>query len=272
MDDYPNTLRANDLSELRQTARTAARVGGEVLLSWRGRFEVREKNRHDLVTDADIAAQRAIAETIAARFPEHQLLGEESADHTRPTDNEYCWIVDPLDGTTNYVHGFPAWCVSVAVCRGNTVLAGAIFDPIARELFSAAVGQGADLDGQSMSVSECTNAANALVASSLPATVWHDSPDLRNLVALATTCRGVRRTGSAALNLAYVASGRLDAFTAAQIFPWDAAAGVLLVTEAGGIVTGVGGEPFALYNPHFRATSTQSLHAELGELLVATDA
>ncbi len=268
MTDSPNILHGNELRGLRQTAKAAAIVAGEVLISWRGRFSVREKNRHDLVTDADVDAQRAVAQTIALRYPDHALLGEESDHHLRPGENEYCWIVDPLDGTTNYVHGFPAWCVSVAVCLGNTLLAAAIFDPVKNELFTAAIGQGADLDGQPLRVSDCESVANALVASSLPATVRHDSPDLRSLVALATTCRGVRRTGSAALNLAYVASGRLDAFTAAQIFPWDVAAGVLLVSEAGGVVTGVRGEPFELYNPHFRAASTPSLHAELGELLI----
>jgi myo-inositol-1(or 4)-monophosphatase len=269
MSSVPNDLRVNDLSDLRQTAATAARVAGQVLLDWRGRFGVREKNRHDFVTDADIAAQQAIADTIAARFVDHAFLGEESPRHDPPRDDQFCWIVDPLDGTTNYVHGFPAWCVSIAVCRGQLPLAAAIFDPLRDELFTAAAGLGAALNGATIAASDCQVVAESLVATSLPATVTPTSPDLLDLITVATLCRGVRRLGSAALNLAYVASGRIDAFCAAQTHPWDVAAGVLLVREAGGIVTGRQGQDFRLYDPHLCAASTQSLHAELIALLAA---
>jgi myo-inositol-1(or 4)-monophosphatase len=242
----------------------AARAGGQELTSWRGRFKTREKGVSDLVTDADVASQAAIQRIIAARFPNDAFLGEEQTSKSaRPQEDELIWIVDPLDGTTNYVHGYPNYAVSVAIARGSDVLAGVIYDPVRDQCFSAAKGQGASCNGEPLHASRTSNISEALVAVSLPARVRRDSPDLLDFIEATQVCRAVRRSGSAALNLAHVAAGALDAFWAAHIHPWDVAAGVLLICEAGGMVTGRNGKAFDLWNPHFVAAATQSLHREI---------
>ncbi len=236
-------------------------------MAWRGRFKTREKGVCDLVTDADLASQEAIRRTIAARFPDHSFLGEEqAAEPTLVGAEQLIWIVDPLDGTTNYVHGYPNYAVSVALARGREVLAGVIFDPVREQCFAAAAGKGASLDGAPLKTSGVSELNESLVAVSLPARVRRDSPDLLDFIEAAQVCQAVRRSGSAALNLAHVACGTLDAFWATHIHPWDVAAGVLLIREAGGIVTARSGAPFDLWNPHFLAASCPKLH---GDLLVA---
>jgi myo-inositol-1(or 4)-monophosphatase len=234
------------------------------LLSWRGRFRSREKGVTDFVTDADLASEAAIRRVVAQRFPEHTFLGEEQPPEELPSDPEQMtWIVDPLDGTTNYLHSYPHYAVSVAVARGREVLAGVIYDPVREECFSVAAGGGAWCNGLRLSTSDTRHVEAALVAVSLPARVRRDSPDLADFIEAAQVCRGVRRSGSAALNLAYLASGALDAFWATHIHPWDVAAGVLLVREAGGIVSGRGGGAFDLWNPHFLAAAGKELHEAL---------
>lgn len=251
-----------NLVALLETCETAARAGGRELLSWRGRFQSREKGVTDFVTDADLASEAAIRSIVNDRFPDHAFIGEEQPPDQFPADpNQITWIVDPLDGTTNYLHGYPHYAVSVAVARGNRLLAGVIYDPIADQCFAASAGRGAKCNGVTLRVSDTPHIGAALVAVSLPARVQPDSPDLADFVEAAQVCQGVRRSGSAALNLAYVASGALDAFWATHIKPWDVAAGVLLVLEAGGVVTGRDGSEFDLWNPHFLATATRPLHA-----------
>jgi myo-inositol-1(or 4)-monophosphatase len=256
----------HDLAELRFSCELAARAGGAALLAWRGRFVASEKKARDLVTDADLASQAAVARVLAERHPDHALLGEESPDAV-PPDRGYCWIVDPLDGTTNYVHGFPCYAVSVAVACDGRLLAGVVFDPLAEECFSAAVGCGATLNGQRLRVSDVQRIDHALVAVSLPPQLRRDSPDLLSFLQTAPLCQAIRRTGSAALNLAYVASGRLDAHWAHEIHAWDAAAGVLLVQESGGVCTNVAGAPFQLAAPHYLAAANRHLHAQLLPLI-----
>jgi myo-inositol-1(or 4)-monophosphatase len=256
------------VDELRQVGEAAARAGGRELLQWRGRFQTREKGVCDYVTDADLASQAAIREVIAARFPDHAFIGEEQPPDvfTGPPD-QFSWIVDPLDGTTNYVHNYPCYAVSVAVARGRELLAGVIYDPVADTMYAASAGQGAWCNGSRLEVSDIAQAADALVAVSLPARVDRSSPDLLDFIEATQSCQGVRRSGSAALNLANVASGTIDAFWASHIHPWDVAAGVLLVREAGGTVTGRGGEEFDLWNPHFLASAGQELHRHLLSVL-----
>ena len=145
----------------------------------------------------------------------------------------------------------PAWCVSIGVALGGEILAGAVYDPLKDELFTAAAGQGARLGDEPLAVSGCRRIDQALVSTSLPNTVAAGSPDLRTMLELSVQAQAMRRLGSAALNLAYLASGRIDAFSAAETHPWDVAAGLLLVREAGGVVTGIGGQPFELFDPHF---------------------
>lgn len=233
-------------------------------MAWRGRFQTRAKGIADLVTDADLASQSAIQRTIVERFPDHGFLGEESTGIAFSEKlNDLAWIVDPLDGTTNYVHGYPHYAVSVALARGSDLLVGVVFDPLADICFSASAGRGAWLNGQPIQVSGTTQVSDALVAVSLPAHVRPNSPDLLDFVEAVQVCQAVRRSGSAALNLAYVAAGSLDGFWANQINPWDVAAGVLLVREAGGVVVGRDGSEFDLWNPHFLSAASAALRDSL---------
>jgi myo-inositol-1(or 4)-monophosphatase len=252
------------IDELLETCEAAARAGGDELRAWRGRFKTREKGVCDLVTDADIASQNAIQEVIASRFPGHDFIGEEQkALADPPRADRLTWIVDPLDGTTNYVHGYPNYAVSVALSRGSKILVGVIYDPVHDDCFSAATGRGAWCNGDPIRVSASTVLADSLVGVSLPARVAQDSPDLLDFVEIVQICRAIRRSGSAALNLAHVANGSLDAFWARHIHPWDVAAGVLLIREAGGIVTGRDGGDFDLWNPHFISAASEPLRREL---------
>ena len=256
------------LSRLLETCEAAARAGGEELRAWRGRFQTREKGVADLVTDADIASQKAVQQVILARYPEHAFLGEEqSAEPFSLRADQLTWVVDPLDGTTNYVHGYPNYAVSVAVARGNQVLAGVIYDPVNNQCFAAAAGQGATCNGERLKVSTTSAVASALVAVSLPARTDRNAPDLLDFIEVVQVCQAVRRSGSAALNLAHVATGALDAFWATHIHPWDVAAGILLIQEAGGIVTARDGGEFDLWNPHFVVSAGKKLHDELLQVL-----
>ncbi len=227
------------LADLLETCELAARAGAAQLMAWRGRFQTREKGAADLVTDADFASQLAIQAVIAERYPSHAFIGEEQTGAAVAHDrDQFAWVVDPLDGTTNYVHGYPNYAVSVAVSRGNELLVGVVYDPLRNECYAAAEGRGAWCNGVRLSVSSVKKLGEALVAVSLPAQVRRNAPDLLDFVEIVQLSQAVRRSGSAALNLAQVASGALDGFWASHIQPWDVAAGVLLIREAGGVVTG----------------------------------
>ncbi len=258
---------SNELEDWLETCEAAARAGGRELIDWRGRFTTREKGVTDFVTDADLASQAAVQRVIAKRFPDHSFLGEESVGVVQPAADQLIWVVDPLDGTTNYVHGYPHYAVSVALARGRELLVGVVYDPVTNQCFSAAAGQGAWCNGVPMRTTQAEKLSDALVAVSLPAHVPKSSPDLLDFVTVAQLCQAVRRSGSAALNFAYVAHGWLDAFWAHQIHAWDVAAGVLLVRETGGIVTGLDGSEFDLWNPHVLSASTLPLHAALLDVL-----
>ena len=247
-----------------ETCEAAARAGGRELLAWRGRFKTREKGAADLVTDADLASQAAIQAVISAQFPEHAFVGEEQPTKaTSHLNDQFVWIVDPLDGTTNYVHGYPNYAVSVALARGADLLAGVIYDPLHDECFSALAGNGAWCNGAKLRTSNTTELGDSLLGVSLPARVERQSPDLIDFIEVVQICQAVRRSGSAALNLAHVASGALDAFWATHIQPWDVAAGVLMIREAGGIVTGRDGGDFDIWNPHFASACSEELHRQL---------
>lgn len=260
------------LGDLLHVAVLAAEAGGRELMEWRGKFKTREKSPADLVTDADLASQRAIAEAIAVHsaktaYAEYGFLGEENPGNVRELlTRPVCWVVDPLDGTTNYVHDFPAYSVSVAATVSGEPAVGVIYDPLRGQLFAAATGGGAWCGGERLRVSDASKLADALVAISLPPQAGPNSPDVLDFVAAVPRCRAVRRIGSAALNLAYVAAGWLDAHWARAIHPWDVAAGVVLVREAGGEVNGSDGGTFDLAEPHFVA-SAPGIHAELLKLL-----
>ncbi|MDX1963360.1 MAG: inositol monophosphatase family protein [Pirellulales bacterium] len=255
--------------EFVEVAQRAARAGGQVLLDWQGRFQVREKGPSDLVTEADLASQNAIRSVILASFPNHDVLGEEDQAPTERT-SPYRWIVDPLDGTTNYVHRVPHYCVSVALEKEGQVQSGCIYDPISRECFTASRGGGAYLNGKTIRASGTTELAQALIAVGFPAKVQPGSREITDLGQILTHCQAVRRTGSAALNLAYVACGRFDAYWARETKAWDVAAGLLLVQEAGGVITGFDGGPPRLDKPRYVACGTAALHEEV--MRIAYDA
>jgi myo-inositol-1(or 4)-monophosphatase len=215
-----------------------------------------------LVTQADLASEAAIRRIINSRFPDHGILGEENIDFAQ-LERPFCWIVDPLDGTTNYAHGMPCYCVSVAVAEGGKLAAGVVYDPERDECFSAAAGQPATLNGRRMAVSRAVALEQSLAAVSFPAFVKADSPDLKAFLKTAPQCQALRRTGSAALNLSYVACGRMDAHWAHETHPWDGAAGILLNQQAGGVVTGVNGGPYNLSAGDYLVASTPELHEAL---------
>lgn len=260
--------------ELLVICEEAAGAGARELLAWRGRFSAREKSARDLVTDADLASQQAVRAVIDQKYgldsaSDHGFLGEEDPDPTQ-LNKPYCWVVDPLDGTTNYVHDFPCFAVSVAVTKGTELAAGVVLDPLRDECFRAAAGLGSQLNGQPITTSSTTLLNEALLAVSFPPNLRPDSPDLQAFLQVATRCQAVRRTGSAALNLAYVASGRLDAHWAHFIHPWDSAAGVLLVREAGGVATASRGGDFCLERGDYAVSATTELHAAILPLINAT--
>jgi myo-inositol-1(or 4)-monophosphatase len=252
----------------------AARAGGRILREMQGQISVQEKGPRDLVTEADLASQNVIREVIAGEFPDHDFRGEEDQPgHSHPTDSDdgrsFCWVVDPLDGTTNYVHQLPLYCVSVALRQGSEVLCGTVFDPIANECFKAVAGGGAYLNDKPLSASHCRRLNEALVAASFAPNVPRGSVEVLRFVEVLHRCQAVRRLGSAALNLCYVAAGRLDAYFAANIKTWDVAAGQLILREAGATITALDGRPFQLDQPPFVSAATLELHRELLTTLTA---
>lgn len=253
----------------------AAMTGGKVLLDWQDRFEAREKGPKDLVTEADVAAQEAIRAILLGAFPEHDFLGEEEAAERKaaglppipPRRGEFRWIVDPLDGTANYVHKLQTFAVSIALERAGELVCGCVLDPIANECFTATKGEGAKLNGQPIRVSKCERVEQAMVAVSFSPNVPRGSIEITRFVEVLHAAQAVRRLGSAALNLCYIAAGRLDIYWATSVQAWDIAAGALMVREAGGIVTSIDGGPLDLERAELSASSTQPLHHEVMQLL-----
>ncbi|MEO0529216.1 MAG: inositol monophosphatase family protein [Planctomycetota bacterium] len=257
---------ATERESLRKLAVAAAKVGGDTLLAWRDKFTAREKGPADMVTDADFASQKAVRDALLGARPDDAFVGEENRELATAPESRagrLCWVVDPLDGTSNYVHGFPMFATSIGAVLDGELIVGAIYDPLRDEMFSASLGDGAFLNEERLAVSDATKLGDALVAVSLPPRVDRDSPDLAGFIAVVQSSRAVRRTGSAALNLAYVAAGRLDAHWAHVIQPWDAAAGVLIAAEAGAVITDCQGDPFDVWKADYLVASTAELHASV---------
>lgn len=257
---------------LRAMATAATRAGDLLRQAARNRsaLEVSEKSAGDFVSDADRQAEAEISRTLSAAFPDYNWLGEESGTRTNPKQN-LTWIVDPLDGTTNFLKGIPHWAISIALCRDEEILAGLVYDPVKEEMFSAEQGKGAFLNGAPMQVSQTDNFQAALFATGVPAggRVTYLRHCLRDLERLMPLCAGIRRGGAAALDLAYVAAGRYEGYWERNLGAWDVAAGLLLVTEAGGHVVPLWPDHSILSSGSFVASS-MTLAAELTENLDRT--
>lgn len=232
----------------------AARQAGQIMLRAMDRLDtldVQEKGRNDFVSNVDKEAETAIIDVLHKAYPEHGILGEEHGlaytGSSAGGDTEFTWIIDPLDGTTNYLQGIPHFCVSIALRRARHLEHGVIFDPLRNEAFSASRGYGAQLNDKRIRVSTITRLEDAVLATGIPpgAIKAHLDAYMDMLKTLTATCRAMRRAGSAALDLAYVAAGRVDGFWEFALSPWDIAAGTVIVREAGGFVgSPSGGDQF----------------------------
>lgn len=250
-----------------EVAVQAAQRAASIQQEYRGKARVEFKsNASDLVTEADRLCEKVIRETLTQAFPDHGIVGEEGGEER--TDSRYRWIVDPIDGTTNYAHGVPLYAVSIALADEQGPLVGVIYNSAMDELFTAERGRGAFLNGQRLRVSEAATLEQSLLVTGFPYDLGTGEPrNLDHFRAFTLRTRGVRRLGSAAIDLAWVAAGRLDGFWELDIYPWDVAAGVLLVQEAGGRVTTFSGEPFTDLDSREVVASNGHIHEAMLEVL-----
>jgi myo-inositol-1(or 4)-monophosphatase len=236
-----------------------AREAGEVLMAHRGvAFEL--KGEHDLVTAADRASEKLVIQRLRQHFPEHGIFAEEGG--RAALEAPLRWYIDPLDGTTNFAHGYPMWNVTLALAKNQEVIAGVVYDPLNRELFAAERGAGARLNGAPIHVSKAPNLNESLVSTGFPSRRRHQNVNIHFYYQLAMLTHGVRRSGSAAIDLAYTACGRIEAFWEFGLNPWDMAAGTLLVEEAGGTVSGMRGEPLELHGKYL-LVDNGLIHSEI---------
>lgn len=229
-------------------AKQLAFDAGSLLVQRLGSARVSNKGDIDLVTEADIAAEELIIERIRSHYPKHSILAEESGEAVSiGGTSSWKWIIDPLDGTTNYAHGYPCFCVSIGLEHEGVLQVGVIYDPMRNELFAAERGEGTTLNDRRVRVSEVSELSNAMLCTGFPYNV-RERPDFtREFTIFTMNAQAVRRDGSAALDLAYVACGRFDGFWEDGLNPWDVAAGVLLIQEAGGTVTNYQNQPLNIY-------------------------
>ncbi|HEY1013013.1 MAG TPA: inositol monophosphatase family protein [Herpetosiphonaceae bacterium] len=253
---------------MRESAIAIARAAGAVLRDGLSRERTIERKSAsvDLVTDIDLASERVILAGLREQFPGHRVVAEESGDDAR--ESEYCWVIDPLDGTTNYAHGYPAFCVSMGLLVDGQPSFGVVYDPIRDECFVAERGRGAYLNERPLRVSATASLGEALLSTGFPYSK-RTNPDnnIAEMSRIVLEIQGVRRSGSAALDLCYVAAGRSDGHWELGLAPWDTAAGAVLVSEAGGALSTWGGAAWQPWIPKLVATNG-SIHAELLALLV----
>jgi myo-inositol-1(or 4)-monophosphatase len=245
----------------------AAHSGGDTLIRSLNRLDkikVEQKGRNDFVSEADRKAEQAVIATIQKHYPDHSILAEESGAQG---DSDYVWVIDPLDGTTNFLHRFPVFCVSVGLMHKGRLEHGAVYDPMRQELFTASRGQGAHLDGRRIRISKNIQLERALIGTGFPFRESNRSlpPYMKMLEQAIRNTAGVRRAGAAALDLCYVAAGRLDAFWETGLSIWDMAAGALIIREAGGIISGLDGSEDFLESGHVLAGSPK-IYSALAKL------
>lgn len=255
------------MSEYRMAAEELARAAGAIQMArLHDEHTVDRKEGIQLVTEVDRACERLIVDALRERYPDHDICAEEGSG--RASGSAHTWVVDPLDGTTNYAHGFPFFGVSIGLVREDSFIAGAVFDPVRDELFSAAAGEGATVNGSPLRVSATPSLGNALLATGF-AYVDREGGRVGNMdhfEAFVKDARAVRRPGAAAIDLAYVACGRLDGFWEMNLKPWDMAAGALIITESGGTVSSFDGGAFDLYGTEILASNGR-IHREMSKVL-----
>jgi myo-inositol-1(or 4)-monophosphatase len=262
---------SGDTGHFLEVAIETAREAGAILLAEFARpQQIAYKGEVDLVTEADRRSEQAIVARLRSHFPKHAIIAEEGGSQGDRAASEaaqqgYCWLVDPLDGTTNFAHGYPVFCVSIGLTQGAEPLVGVVYNPIWGELFSAVRGEGAYLNQKRIHVSASSRLATSLLGTGFPSHKRMQNPNIHYYWEFTLRSHGVRRAGSAALDLCSVACGRFDAFWEFGLKPWDAAAGILLVREAGGMVSDFAGQ---LYHPGDREllASNGRIHAEMQQV------
>ena len=252
-----------------QIAIEAAQKAGNFLQQNLGKvknIQQKEGQEKNLVTEIDKHSEEIIIEIVRKHFPSHDILAEESGG-TKGRPSDYRWIIDPLDGTTNFTHGFPVFCVSIGIEYKGEIILGVIYDPNFRELFTAEKGKGAFLNGKRITVSKIDSLSKSLLVTGFPYNVVENPNNaIEHFVHFLMKAQAVRRMGSAAIDLAYVAAGRYEGFWEVALNPWDMAAGALLVQEAGGTLTGFNGNPFSIYKKEVLA-SNGFVHDEMRAVL-----
>ncbi|HDY89667.1 MAG TPA: inositol monophosphatase [bacterium] len=255
------TLSQDEKNELFQTATAAARLAGAILKDhFEKHKEISYKGRINIVTDVDYRSEEEIINLIKSRYPEHDIIAEESNNEI--IGSPFRWVIDPLDGTVNYAHDFPFFAVSIALEINGEIEIGIVYNPIMDEFFHARKGEGAFLNNVPISVSKTNNLEKSLLATGFPYDIRESSHNLAHFNHLIKLAQGIRRPGSAALDICYCAMGRFDGYWEITILPWDIAAGILIVTEAGGIVSKLNGEPLSIYDKQVVASNGR-IHNEL---------
>lgn len=245
-----------------------ARDSGQLLLEKFDRgIAIQKKGEINLVTEADLESEALIIDRIKSHHPKHSILAEESGEAVvTGGDTTWKWIIDPLDGTTNYAHGYPCFCVTIALEHNGEIVIGVTYDPTRNELFAAERGRGATMNGKTIRVSNRDKLGDSLIVTGFPYDIKQRDNFARHLTEMLLSSRGVRRDGSAAIDMAYVACGRFDGFWEEGLNPWDVAAGVLLIEEAGGQVSYYNGAKFSIYQPPVCA-SNGLIHSQMLTIL-----
>ncbi len=252
----------NFITIAEQACRQAGAIQREGLNSEKN---VEFKGAINLVTDIDKACEKAIVELLHSNFPDHDILAEEGTGKRK--DSEYKWVIDPLDGTTNYAHGYPLFCTSIALEHKGEVIAGAVYEPNRDEMFLAEKGKGATLNGKKIEVSKTEELDKAMLATGFAYNIRETKiNNLDHFSKILFQCQAIRRDGVAAIDLCYVACGYYDGFWELNLFPWDVAAGMLMIQEAGGLVTDFHGRPFHIYSKEILATN-RHIHTAMAQSL-----